>query len=342
MRGSSSKIYNSKWARFAAWCELQDVDPVKASCQVVASFLNHLFEVDKLAVSTIRGYRAALSRVLKHTNNLELSEHPVLNSLFANFDLERPRSLSVYPKWDLNLVLDALQKPPYEPLSSASFMNLSKKTAFLLLLASGVRRNELHAIDIAKIVKVGEDCWTLRPRDGFMAKNFKPGRMDSDFKGFNIHRLVDSSGQGNSGRKLCPLRALKLYIHRSRAKRGGIKSLFITCNPKRAYKAIHVNTLSSWIKHLIADVYAIAPENTCSLLHRSTHEIRALSASMALKANVSLGGILEQCRWAQGSTFVNFYLKDMTGTCQGLSQFLPLQLVGGKVEKGGLGEQASS
>ena len=338
VRKSSAKIYDHKWSLFVKWSKERNMDPCKASCQEVAAFLTHLFENKGLAVNTIRGYRAALGRVLKHTNQLNLSEHPVMGNLFSNFDRERPVAHTVYPKWDLNLVLAALQRPPFEPLSAVSFLNLSKKNLFLLLLASGARRNELHALDITKIVKVNKDCWTVRPGDGFKAKNFNPKTGGGSFKGFNVHKLKDDLEPEGTVIKLCPLRALKLYLHRSMSRRRGIKALFITCNPKREVKEAHLNTLSSWIKHIIADTYAIAPEDYASVLHRSTHEIRALSASLALYGNVTIESILQQCRWAHSSTFINHYLRDTSGMCQGLNQFLPLQLVGGLLQKGSSGQ----
>ena len=43
-------------------------------------------------------------------------------------------------------VLEALAKPPYEPLQEASLKHLTYKTVFLLAMASGERRSELQAL----------------------------------------------------------------------------------------------------------------------------------------------------------------------------------------------------
>ena len=52
---------------------------------------------------------------------------------------------AVLLKWYLlGIVLEALSKPPYEPLQEASFKHLTLKTVFLLAMASAGRLGELH------------------------------------------------------------------------------------------------------------------------------------------------------------------------------------------------------
>ena len=36
--------------------------------------------------------------------------------MIASMELQRPRVTPVLPQWDLGIVLEALSKPPYEPL----------------------------------------------------------------------------------------------------------------------------------------------------------------------------------------------------------------------------------
>ena len=66
--------------------------------------------------------------------------------MIASLELERPRVTPVLPQWDLGIVLEALSKPPYEPLREASFKHLTLKTVFLLVMASAGRLSELHAL----------------------------------------------------------------------------------------------------------------------------------------------------------------------------------------------------
>ena len=43
----------------------------------------------------------------------------------------RPPSVKLLPEWDLKVVLDALQKPPFEPLKQADLKFVTYKTNFL-------------------------------------------------------------------------------------------------------------------------------------------------------------------------------------------------------------------
>jgi hypothetical protein len=48
--------------------------------------------------------------------------------------------------WDLDAVLAALAKPPFEPLESASLKLLYIQVAFLVAITSMKRVGELHAL----------------------------------------------------------------------------------------------------------------------------------------------------------------------------------------------------
>ena len=60
-----------------------------------------------------------------------------------SMELQRPR---LTPQCDHGIVLDALRKPPYEPLREATLKHLTLKTVFLLAMASAGRRSELQAL----------------------------------------------------------------------------------------------------------------------------------------------------------------------------------------------------
>ena len=64
-------------------------------------------------------------------------------------ELEEPIVSLVVPYWDLFFVLDCLKESPFEPMSSCSFKCLSQKAVFLIALASGSSRSEIHAILVA-------------------------------------------------------------------------------------------------------------------------------------------------------------------------------------------------
>ena len=77
-------------------------------------------------------------------------QHKTISDMIASMELQRPRVMPVLPQWDLGIVLEALSKPPYEPLWEASLKHLTFKTVFLLAMASAGRRSELQALVFAR------------------------------------------------------------------------------------------------------------------------------------------------------------------------------------------------
>ena len=92
----------------------------------------------------MKGYRTCLGSVLNRTGNAKVVMHKTISDMIASMELQRPRVTPVLPQWDLGIVLEALSKPPYEPLREASFKHL--KTVFLLAMASAGRCSELQAL----------------------------------------------------------------------------------------------------------------------------------------------------------------------------------------------------
>ncbi len=147
-RSSTSTVYNAKWKIFSNWCCQREIDPVHPSIQQIADFLAFLFEVQKLAVSTIKGYRSMLSNTLGFRGLSSIGSNPFLGELIRSFELSRPVSRSLTPRWDLSCVLWSLTRAPFEPLDKATTSHLTWKTVFLLTFASAKRRSEIHALAV--------------------------------------------------------------------------------------------------------------------------------------------------------------------------------------------------
>ena len=64
--------------------------------------------------------------------------------MLRSFKRERPRAPRVEVKWDLAVVLQYLQTPRFH-FDSVTLKDLTLKTVFLLALALGKRRSEVHA-----------------------------------------------------------------------------------------------------------------------------------------------------------------------------------------------------
>ena len=85
-----------------------------------------------------------------------------LHRLLSSFHRDRPESSRNLPKWNLSVVLNELTKAPFEPMKDTDLKHVTLKTAFLLALASGKRRSEIHAWVANKISNLGQ-ILPLRP-----------------------------------------------------------------------------------------------------------------------------------------------------------------------------------
>ena len=144
-RASTRQVYDSRWKIFTRWASKRKINPSKATPDIIADFLIYLCKDKNCQVSTIKGYRSMISNTLKFSSNLDIENDPVLSELIKSFNMQRPVNRPLAPKWDLAFVLSCLCKEPYEPLSTASLIHLSMKTAFLLTMATTRRVSEIHA-----------------------------------------------------------------------------------------------------------------------------------------------------------------------------------------------------
>ena len=91
------------------------------------------------------GYRSMLSAVFKSVLP-EISISPVLHVLLLSFQAEAPirevRPLS----WDLNIVSSSLRSSSFQPWTTISLRDLTRRTLFLLSLATTKRGGEIQAL----------------------------------------------------------------------------------------------------------------------------------------------------------------------------------------------------
>ena len=95
-----------------------------------------------------------------------------LHRLLSRFHRDRPKSSRNLPKWNLSVVLNDLTKAPFEPMKDTDLKHLALKTAFLLALASGKCRSEIHAWVANKVSNLGQcEKFALFSSYDFIAKN---------------------------------------------------------------------------------------------------------------------------------------------------------------------------
>ena len=168
-RSSTRTIFKSKWALFEKWCRENSVDFSILSVKQVSDFFMYLYQDLNRCPSTIDGYRTAIVDTLGPAAH-HIAQSSDLHRLLSSFHRDRPKSSRNLPKWNLS-VLNELTKAPFEPMKDTDLKHLTLKTAFLLALASGKCRSEIHAWVANKVSNLGQwEKVALFPSD-FIAKN---------------------------------------------------------------------------------------------------------------------------------------------------------------------------
>ena len=110
---------------------------------------------------------------------------------------------------------------------------------------------------------------------------------------------------------MCPVRALRYYLDRTKDLRGSRYLLFISFK-KGHTSDIKLATLSSWLKQTILLCYKQADQQALDMVQVKAYDIRAFAASKAFYSGVSVDQIMQACHWKAHNTLTNFYLKDLT------------------------------
>ena len=75
-----------------------------------------------------------------------MEQDRIISDMISSMELQRPRLMPILPEFDLGIFLEALSKPPYEPLREASLKHLTHKTVFCLAMTSVGRCRELYSL----------------------------------------------------------------------------------------------------------------------------------------------------------------------------------------------------
>ena len=301
LRSSTRTTYDSRLQYYFKWCSSNKIDPTTASLGKIAEFLVHLFDKN-LALSTIRGYRSAISAIHRgFEDGLTVGSSTHLSRLMKSLFLSRPPQKKLSPSWSLSRVLRALSKAPFEPMHSSPLANLTTKTTFLIAIACGRRRSFLHALS----TKPGHVRWEtngvrLIPHAKFVAKNQTMNSSPSETFIPSLKTLSSVS----EDKLWCPVRALKWYLHRTKDIRTS-DNLFVSINSPHG--AVSPDTISRWI------VQAIKAGGMPTILTQKVraHDTRGMASSWALFQGVPLADILKAAYWHNPNTFTSCYLSDV-------------------------------
>ena len=288
-RSSTRTIYKSKWALFEKWCRENSVDFSTPSVKHISDFFMYLYQDLNRRLSNSDGYRTAIVDTLGPAVH-HIAQSSDLHRLLSSFHRDRPKSSRNLPKWNLSVVLNELTKAPFEPMKDTDLKHLTLKTAFLLALASGKRRSEIHAWFANKVSNLGQwEKVALFPSSDFIAKNQLAREGSQSVSPATIPALTAIvDGQFKEDRTLCLVRALSYYLDRTKDLRGSRSLLFISFK-KGHTSDIRPATLSSWLKQTILLCYKQADQQALDLVQVKAHDIRAFAASKAFYGG-AIGG----------------------------------------------------
>ena len=283
---SSLRDYQNKWESFIGFLHKQKIRPFELNISHVLRFLTFLFKVRKLKPRTISCYRAAIAEPLLHGFNINTNTKEVCD-LIRGMKLRRPADPPSQPSWSLNKVLSFLVDMK-EPISDIWIL---RKAAFLLSLATGYRVSELQAcVRDEDLCSIKEDMsLTIRPHHNFIAKN-ENSQKRWPFK--EIKPLLENG----SPSKLCAVRALQDYLHRT----SNIKRGYLFRSPRLKSKELSTTQLS---RHICAVILAADPHAKAK-----THDIRKFAASYSLMKTMRIDDIVKEVGWRSKATFIKHYL----------------------------------
>ena len=303
-RSSTRKVYDARLQVYKSWCNSRKLDPHKASEGDLAEFFVYLHEKRNCKAITIAGYRSAIASVHSGWSNCSVSNNSNLSKVIKGIFNSSPLVRPLLPNWDLPSVLWTLCDHPFEPISSCDLKFLTWKTVFLLALSSASRVSELQALSIGEgHMRIEHNGIRLLPNLQFLAKT---QRMQKPWNPIFIPEF-NSFATDSRDLLLCPCRALKMYVQRTKDIRHQEMCLFLTYQSGLHRKASK-NSISRWIVSLIKHAYEIRGEN---LTNVRAHDTRRLSTSWALFNGASVSDILQAAHWSTESTFTSFYMRDV-------------------------------
>ncbi|XP_070597157.1 histone deacetylase 7 isoform X17 [Erythrolamprus reginae] len=213
-RPSTSRIYQSTWAAFCSFCDKRNFNIEQASVITVLEFLQTGLDRG-LAPNTLKRHVAALATIIRVEGVRSLTYHPWVKDFLRGASNQHSPPIRRFPSWDLQLVLKALTKPPFEPLRSIPLRLLSLKTAFLVAITSARRVSELAALSVRPDLCIFyPDRVVLRLDPSFIPK------VNSEFHKKQELILPDFCTHGSHPselrwHKIDVRRAVKIYIRRT-------------------------------------------------------------------------------------------------------------------------------
>ena len=304
---STRTVYDGKWRVFEEWCDEAHIVSFQAPIPAVLSFLQSLIDKGR-TFATLKVYLAAISACHIGFDGKSVWAHPLVSRFMKGAMSKLRVQKSPVPSWDLALVLDSLTGAPFEPMGQVDMKFVSLKVALLLALVTTKRVSDLHALSVdADCTHFSEGKVTIKPNPFFVPKN--PGAPCAPVVLREFHPPPFDSPEECRLHSLCPVRALRIYIDRSKPARQS-DQLFVSWAARMVGKPITKQRLSHWIVEAIQLAYSTAGKQAPGRLR--AHSTRGVAASWALFKGVSVQDLCAAASWSSPLTFARFYSLNVT------------------------------
>ena len=299
---STTSQYQGIWKKFIMFLASHNISHDNISTAVVCDFLSFQAQILHRKYRTLGVYKSALRHPLLFACDLDINDPYSDAFMRGAFKFNPPIRAKEMPSWSMNTLLKFLKTPVFEPLEEVSYERCSQKTLVLNLFGSGRRISEVTNISRKSRKIPSSNAISLPWVDGFTPKvhNAKFQTPCPSLKPLTINR----SGQDNL---LCPVRAYKIYLERSRSKLERVplnnrtKSLWV-------HNKITREANKTYLTKLFIDVV-----KDCRIYNDldpnipiGPHQVRKLSASYGIQ----VGQDIEVLRKTMGFSSTKILLKN--------------------------------
>ncbi|KAG8566962.1 hypothetical protein GDO81_013445 [Engystomops pustulosus] len=296
-------IYHKIWKKFVSFCGDNPPSQLNPNIFQILDFLQKGLELG-LSTSTLKVQVSALGAFF----DFPLADHRWVKRFISASSRIRPQVLRRTPTWDLTLVLDALSRPPFEPLESSNIKNLTLKTTLLIAVTTAKRLGELQAISIREpYMRILPDRIVLTLDPGFVPKVVSDFHRNQEITLPSFYENPSSNDEA-SWHLLDVRRVVLAYLQATEPWRID-HNLFIQFQGKNKGRKASKISIARWLKSAISTCYTLQGKEVPSSL--KAHSTRAMSASWAERRGASLEQICKAATWASTSTFIKHYRLDL-------------------------------
>ena len=289
-RPSTKNVYTTYLNKWSVFCVERNIDILNPTLPQACRFLRLLSD-SGLGYTALNTARSALSTILPSFGKNTFGSHPYVCLLLKGAYERNPPKPRYTHFWNVNKVFDLFKS--WGPNVKLSLKCLTLKLAVLLLLVTSQRGQT--------IINLVVDDLELSDVVVFKMKKLLKHNKQGDPLDTLILKPFDKC------KRLCVVRALKMYLHRTECFRSYSLLLLSFVKP---HKPISRDTLSRWVLFIMSTA-------GLDVTKYKSHSTRGASASAAKRLGVPLNLIMKRASWKCADSFAQFYDKQLeSDECQ--------------------------